>query len=82
MANLLRVEMRSLGHYLALLAERDRYARDLPRSDLAHALVETTACLPVYRTYVRGFSIGNEERRPYIRKALEAARRRNPRLRP
>ena len=82
MANLLRVEMRSLGHYLALLAERDRYARDLPRSELAHALVETTACLPVYRTYVRGFSIGNEERRPYITKALEAARRRNPRLRP
>ena len=82
MANLLRVEMRSLGHYLALLAERDRYARDLPRSDLAHALVETTACLPVYRTYVRGFSIGSEERRPYIRKALEAARRGNPRLRP
>ena len=30
MANLLRVEMRSLGHYLALLAEQDRYARDLP----------------------------------------------------
>jgi (1->4)-alpha-D-glucan 1-alpha-D-glucosylmutase len=82
MANLLRVEMRSLGHYLALLAERDRYARDLPRSDLAHALVETTACLPVYRTYVRGFSIASEERRPYIRKALEAARRRNPLLRP
>ncbi|HUI69279.1 MAG TPA: malto-oligosyltrehalose synthase, partial [Spirochaetia bacterium] len=82
MANLLRVEMRSLGHHLALLAERDRYARDFPRHDLAQALVETTACLPVYRTYVRGFSIGSDERRPYIRKALEAARHRNPRLRP
>ena len=80
MANLQRVEMRSLGHYLAQLAERDRYARDLPRGDLAHALAEITACLPVYRTYVRGFSIGSEERRPYILQALEAARRRNPRL--
>jgi len=80
MASLLRVEMRSLGHHLALLAERDRYARDLPRADLAHALAETTACLPVYRTYVRGFSITSEERRPYIVQALEAARRRNPRL--
>jgi (1->4)-alpha-D-glucan 1-alpha-D-glucosylmutase len=80
MARLLRVEMRSLGHYLALLAERDRYARDLPRTDLAHALAETTACLPVYRTYVRGFPIRSEERRPYIVKALEAARRRNSRL--
>jgi len=82
MASLLRVEMRSLGHHLALLAERDRYARDFPRHDLAHALVETTACLPVYRTYVRGFSIGSEERRPYIMKALEDARRRNPSLKP
>ena len=80
MANLLRVEMRSLGHYLALLAERDRYARDLPRADLAQALIETTACLPVYRTYVRGFSIGSEERRPYIMQALDVARRRNRRL--
>jgi (1->4)-alpha-D-glucan 1-alpha-D-glucosylmutase len=82
MANLLRVEMRSLGHYLALLAERDRYGRDLPRADLAQALTETTACLPVYRTYVRGFPLRSEERRPYIVKALEAARRRNSRLRP
>ena len=31
MGSLLAVEMRSLGHYLALLAEQDRYARDLPR---------------------------------------------------
>ncbi len=53
MQSLLAVEMRSLGHYLALLAEQDRYARDLRRPDLAAALVETTACMPVYRSYIQ-----------------------------
>ena len=79
MGGLLAVEMRSLGHYLELLAEQDRYARDLPRRDLASALAETTACFPVYRTYVRSFSLSPDERR-YIEKALEAAQQRNPRL--
>ena len=79
MTSLLAVEMRSLGHYLAILAEQDRYARDLSRGDLANALTETTACFPVYRTYIRGFSVSAEERR-YIEKALECARRRNPGL--
>ncbi|HTS69812.1 MAG TPA: malto-oligosyltrehalose synthase [Terriglobia bacterium] len=79
MQTLLAVEMRSLGHYLVLLAEQDRYARDLPRIDLAKALAETTACFPVYRTYIRGFSLSPDERH-YVEMALEAARRRNPRL--
>jgi (1->4)-alpha-D-glucan 1-alpha-D-glucosylmutase len=81
MESLLAVEMRSLGHHLALLAEADRYARDLRRSDLANALAETTACLPVYRIYARNFVLSPDERR-YVEKALEAARRRNPRLDP
>jgi (1->4)-alpha-D-glucan 1-alpha-D-glucosylmutase len=79
MASLLAVEMRSLGHYLAILAEQDRYARDLPRDDLARALIEATACFPVYRTYIRSFSLSPDERR-YVEKALETARQRNPRL--
>jgi (1->4)-alpha-D-glucan 1-alpha-D-glucosylmutase len=79
MESLLAVEMRSLGHHLALLAEQDRYARDLPRADLARALAETTACLSVYRTYVRSFANGADESR-YVEKALEAARQRNLRL--
>jgi (1->4)-alpha-D-glucan 1-alpha-D-glucosylmutase len=79
MQSLLGVEMRSLGHYLIVLAEQDRYARDLPRADLARALAETTACFPVYRTYRRSFSISPDERR-YVERALEAARRRNPQL--
>ena len=79
MTSLLAVEMRSLGHYLVVLAEQDRYARNLPRRDLASALVETTACFPVYRTYIRGFSLSNDERR-YIEQAVECARARNPQL--
>jgi (1->4)-alpha-D-glucan 1-alpha-D-glucosylmutase len=79
MESLLTVEMRSLGHYLALLAEQDRYARDLRRADLTRALKETTACLPVYRTYIRSFSLSADEHR-YIESAVDAARRRNPNL--
>ena len=79
MESLLGVEMRSLGHYLVVLAEQDRYARDLPRRDLASALVEVTACLPVYRTYIRSFSLSPDEFR-YFEKAVETARERNPRL--
>ena len=79
MASLLAVEMRSLGHYLVVLAEQDRYARNLPRRDLASALVETTACFSVYRTYIRSFTLSLDERR-YIERAIEAARERNPQL--
>jgi (1->4)-alpha-D-glucan 1-alpha-D-glucosylmutase len=62
---------RSLGN----LALRDRYARDLPLSELVRAFVEVTACLPVYRTYIRSFSISNRDR-AYLDSALAAVRRR------
>ena len=81
METLLAVEMRSLGHHLGLLAEQDRYARDLPQADLTRALVETTACLPVYRTYVRSFATSSSGRQ-YLEPALHSARRRNPGLGP
>src|SRR6202790_2507009 len=46
MSTLLGVEMRSLAHQLSLLANKDRYARDLSRTDLTQALFETTAHIP------------------------------------
>src|SRR5487761_724311 len=46
-------EMRSLSSRLARLALMDRRACDLPFADLKIALTEITACLPVYRTYIR-----------------------------
>ncbi len=79
MNSLLRVEMRSLGRQLAELAGKDRYARDILRAELTDALIETTACMGVYRTYVRNLDIppAAQER---IEEALGQARIRRPRL--
>ena len=72
-------EMRSLGNRLGRLAERDRLARDLPLQELAKALVEVTACFPVYRTYIRDLQVSARDQR-HIRLALQEAERRNPGL--
>jgi (1->4)-alpha-D-glucan 1-alpha-D-glucosylmutase len=75
MATLLGVEMRSLGHQLSLLANSDRYARDLSRTDLTQALVETTAYLPMYRTYIRNLEISSRDRSVIEQAILEAQER-------
>jgi len=77
MDSLLPVEMRTLGRYLSVLAERDRYARELSREELTRALVETTACLTPYRTYIRGFEMKPQEKLA-IESAVREAQRRNP----
>jgi (1->4)-alpha-D-glucan 1-alpha-D-glucosylmutase len=79
MNSLLRVEMRSLGRELAELAGKDRYGRDILRSELTDALIETTACMNVYRTYVRNLDIPPAAQEK-IEAALEQARIRRPRL--
>lgn len=81
MQNLLAVEMRSLGRYLGILAAHDRYARELSRNDMTQALVEVTACLEPYRTYIRGFEVKQQERTA-IDKAIREAQRRNPTMDP
>ncbi len=68
-------EVHELGHHLGSLAAQDRQARDVPLSELMNALVEVTACLPVYRTYIRGFTV-DERDRQYIQRTLDLARRR------
>ena len=77
MDSLLAVEMRTLGRYLSVLAAHDRYARELVRGELTQSLVETTACLEPYRTYIRGFEVRTQDRSA-IEKALREAQRRNP----
>ncbi|HEY4879258.1 MAG TPA: malto-oligosyltrehalose synthase [Candidatus Acidoferrales bacterium] len=77
MTSLLAVEMRYLGHQLSILAQQDRYARELPGLELAHAFAEVTACLPVYRTYIRGME-APQHAKHYIEQALDEARSRNP----
>jgi (1->4)-alpha-D-glucan 1-alpha-D-glucosylmutase len=75
MSTLLGVEMRSLGRQLVELATQDRYAREIPRGQLFEALSEVTACLSVYRTYIRNMEIP-EHAAKYIGEALEEARSR------
>jgi (1->4)-alpha-D-glucan 1-alpha-D-glucosylmutase len=76
-------EMRALGLHLGELAVADRNARDFAPSELQAALVEITACMPVYRTYVRAGAV-EEMDRAFIRRAIAEARKRakgvDPRL--
>src|SRR3984893_12840013 len=75
MNTLLGVEMRTLGRQLAELAAQDRYARELNREQLIDALIEVTACLSVYRTYIRNMDVPAQATK-YIDEALSAARNR------
>ena len=81
MSTLLGVEIRSLGHQLSLLADKDRYARDLSRTDLMQALFETTAHVSVYRTYIRNLEVAREDAK-IIEHAIEEARARKFYLQP
>ena len=76
-------EMRALGVHLGELAVADRNARDFSPSELQAALVEITACMPVYRTYIRAGEV-DEMDRAFIRRAIGEARKRargvDPRL--
>ncbi len=71
-------ELAAFTHALGKLAAQDRHARDLPLPELVRAFVEVTACLPVYRTYIRNFTISNRDR-AYLDWTLKAARQRTSR---
>jgi (1->4)-alpha-D-glucan 1-alpha-D-glucosylmutase len=79
MASLLAVEMDSLGRQLSVIAEQDRYARELPQARLTEALIETIACFPIYRTYISGGQ-PKESEREYIANAIAEAEKKNPGL--
>lgn len=68
-------EVENLGHALNLAASHDRHARDISRRDLTAELVEIIACLPVYRTYIRGFAVEAQDR-AWLEKAIAEACRR------
>ena len=68
-------EMRALGKKLSAIAMADRNARDFAPVELTAALTEVTACLSVYRTYVREDAPAKAER-CYIQKAIACARQR------
>ena len=79
MNTLLGVEMRTLGRQLAELATQDRYARELNREQLIDALIEVTACLSVYRTYIRNMDLPAHATE-YIEEAITMARSRAPNI--
>lgn len=68
-------EMRALGDHLGRLAVADRNARDFAPSELLAVLVEITACMPVYRTYIREHPVSDSDR-DFLRRAIDDARRR------
>jgi (1->4)-alpha-D-glucan 1-alpha-D-glucosylmutase len=74
MAELFTGEVNALMRRLFELAQEDRYARDLATADLREAFIKVTACLPVYRTYIRGLQIEPRDRE-YIDAAIAAAGR-------
>jgi (1->4)-alpha-D-glucan 1-alpha-D-glucosylmutase len=81
MRTLLGIEMRTLGRELTELASDDRYARELAAAELTEALIEVTACLPVYRTYVQTLE-EPDETQTTLNRAIECARARRSSLAP
>ncbi len=75
MQELFAGEVRALGFHFSRIAAQDRFARDLPFDGMVAALVEVTACLPVYRTYTHDFSVSERDRQT-VERAIEAASRR------
>jgi (1->4)-alpha-D-glucan 1-alpha-D-glucosylmutase len=72
---LFRGDFNALAHHLGALAARHRHARDVRLSELMEALVEVTACLPVYRTYVHSFDVSDRDR-AYIDRTVALGRSR------
>jgi (1->4)-alpha-D-glucan 1-alpha-D-glucosylmutase len=70
-------EIETMGDELNRLAEQDRHAQDVSHWDLVQALEEVTACLPIYRTYIREYQVPKREQR-YLKATLDEAMRRNP----
>ena len=78
MRELFAAEVQALGHHLGKLAAQDWQARDVPLTELVTAMVETTACLPVYRTYICSSEVSRPDREVLVQ-TLESARARTPR---
>jgi (1->4)-alpha-D-glucan 1-alpha-D-glucosylmutase len=72
-------ELQMLSLLLDRLAQRQRWSRDFTLHSLRRVLREVIACFPVYRSYIAGGTVHDDDRR-YIDTAIRDARRRNPTL--
>jgi len=79
MSELFTGEVHALGQHLACLAQQGWAASDFSPEELTNAIIEVTACLPVYRTYIRAPEVSTKDRL-YLEHATQEARRRNPTL--
>jgi len=70
-------EVNMLAHYLNEIAEVNRHTRDFTLNNLASAIKEFIAFLPVYRTYIYHADVAERDRR-YIEHAVGKAKRNNP----
>jgi (1->4)-alpha-D-glucan 1-alpha-D-glucosylmutase len=78
MQTLFTGDVTALSQRLGQLAAWHRHARDVRLAELRDALIEVTACLPVYRTYINSFAV-EERDREYIETTIALARRRTSR---
>ncbi len=74
MKELFPAETKALSHRLADIARQ--YDPGFSPEELAKALIEVTACLPVYRTYTRNFQVLPRDRK-YLESAFHETSRRN-----
>ncbi|TEB06122.1 Maltooligosyl trehalose synthase [Pelotomaculum schinkii] len=76
-AELFAGDTRTLAHRLGRLAEEDRWGREFTLAELEQALVEITARLGVYRTYINDFNVAAQDRF-YIEQAAAGGMQGNP----
>ncbi|HEY7426461.1 MAG TPA: malto-oligosyltrehalose synthase, partial [Gemmataceae bacterium] len=72
-------ELQMLSLSLDRLAQRRRASRDFTFHSLRSVLREVIACFPVYRSYIAGDTVHDDDRK-YLDAAIRDARRRNPTL--
>ncbi|HUF32660.1 MAG TPA: malto-oligosyltrehalose synthase [Acidimicrobiales bacterium] len=76
----LAADVNRLTHLFVQVCEAQRRYRDFTRSELSDVLVETIACVGVYRTYVRPDGSRSDADEVVIADALAAAAERRPDL--
>lgn len=69
-------ELNVLANQLSRIALASRHTCDFTVNGLRQALAEITACFPVYRTYITGLGLSDQDRR-YIDWAVAVAKRRS-----
>ncbi|MEM9950502.1 MAG: malto-oligosyltrehalose synthase [Chloroflexota bacterium] len=75
----LNSEIYARSAQLADIVEQNRRYRGFTRHALAHALIEITSALSIYRTYITPDEPVSERDRNYINEAVNIAKRLNPR---